>query len=84
MAIIFASGLLFAWIRSQNSLDYALVVAANSYFAWALCFLVTLACARRFGPIVRHPSGRATLSVLSALIVAAGLYAAWSHQARRT
>ncbi len=79
MAIIFASGLLFAWIRSQGSLHYALIVAANSYFAWALCFLVTRTCARRFGPIVRHSSVRAMLSMLSALIIAAAVYVAWSY-----
>ena len=79
MAIIVACGLLFAWIRSQGSVEYALIDAANSYFAWALCFFVTLTCARRFGPIVRHSTVRATLSMLSALIIAAGLYVAWSY-----
>jgi hypothetical protein len=80
MAIVVACGLLFAWIRSQGSTDYALSVAANSYVAWALCFLVALCCARRFGPIIRQSTIRATLFVLSVSIFATGLYLAWAHR----
>ncbi len=80
MAIILAWSLLLAWVRSLGSIDSALIVATNSYIAWALSFIVALACARRFGPIVRGSWGRATGFVLVALIVAVGLYLAWAHR----
>jgi hypothetical protein len=80
MAIIVAWALLFAWIRSQGSIHYAQVVAANSYIAWALSFLVAFACARKYGPILRGSRGRATVFVLVAPVVAVALNLAWGHR----
>ena len=80
MAIIVAWGLLLAWIRSQGSTGYGLIVAADSYVAWGLSFLIAFACARRFGPILRESRAQATVSAIVALVAAAGLYLAWGHR----
>jgi hypothetical protein len=79
MAVIAAFGLLFAWVRWEGSWGYALVVASHSKIAWVLSFLAAFAFARWLGVAVRSSRVRTLVSVLRAVVLAAALYAAWSH-----
>src|SRR4051794_29705341 len=80
MALITAWGVLLAWVRSQGSLGYALVVASHSTVAWGLCFFTAFAVAWSYGPIVRSRSARVTVSTLLAIAAMASLYLAWGHE----
>jgi hypothetical protein len=79
MAVIAASALTLAWVRSYDSLGYALVVVSHSIVAWGLCLALAIVVARAVGPAVRARRGRVAVSGLLALALTASLYLAWAH-----
>ena len=79
MAIAAACSALFAWVHSQGSWHYALIVASHSFIAWVLVFIAAFAIARGIGPFVGAPRGRATISRLIAGTLIASLYLEWAH-----
>ena len=79
LAIVAACGVLFAWIQSQRSPGYALIVISHSIVAWALFLGLTFAFARRFGPFVSGSSARVMVSGLLAAALLVSLYLAWGH-----
>jgi hypothetical protein len=79
MAIVATWGILLAWVRSQGSLGYSLIVASHSIVAWGLVLITAFAVARVFGPIVRGPGARAIVSGLFAIALLASLYLVWAH-----
>jgi hypothetical protein len=83
MAIIVACAILFAWVRSQGSVLRAVEVAAYSRISWGLCFLTAFAVARKFGPIVRSSTGRATIWVFLTTVGAAAFYLMWAYSRAR-
>ena len=80
MAIVAACCALFAWIHSQGSWHYALIVATHSFIAWVLVFIASFAIARGISPSIVEPRGRATISRLIAASLLASLYLEWAHQ----
>jgi hypothetical protein len=79
MAMILAWGILLAWICSQGSVGYALVVVSHSIIAWGFCFVSAFVVPRIFGPIVRGRGGRALVSSCLTIAVLASLYVAWGY-----
>ncbi len=80
MVLVVAWGVFLGWVRYQGSWSYALTVASHSYIAWAMSFAAAFALAGMFSPIVRGRVGRAVVSVLLALALAAMLYLAWAYR----
>jgi hypothetical protein len=79
MAVIAAVGLLLAWVRSQGSFRYALIVASHSVVAWGLCLVTSIAVARVFSPSVRGRWGRLAVLGLLAIVLPVSLYLAWGQ-----
>jgi hypothetical protein len=79
MAVLVAWGIWLAWVWSPGPLSRVLDHASHSIIAWGLSFLTAFAFARRFGPLVRSPRGRTTVSVLLTIALTATLYLAWAH-----
>jgi hypothetical protein len=79
MAVIAAVGLLLAWVRSQGSFRYALIVASHSVVAWGLCLVTPIAVARVFGPSARGRRGRVVALSLLAIVLPVSLYLAWGQ-----
>jgi hypothetical protein len=79
MAVIAAVGLVLAWVRSQGSFGYALIVASHSVVAWGLCLATPIAIARVFGPAIRGRRGRFAALSLLAIVLPASLYLAWGQ-----
>jgi hypothetical protein len=79
MAVIAVSALTLAWIRSQPSFGYALIVVSHSIVAWGLCLALAIVVARAFGPAVPARRVRVAVSGLLALALTASLYLAWAH-----
>ena len=80
MVTIAAFGLILGWVRSNRSVGYALVVVRNSFLAWGLCFLTAYTCGRRFGPTLLRARARTSISACIVVLIAAGVYLAWSHR----
>jgi hypothetical protein len=79
MVVIAALGLVLAWVRSQGSFGYAMIVASHSVVAWGLCLVTAIVIARVFGPTVRGRRGRLAVLGLLAIVLPASLYLAWGQ-----
>jgi hypothetical protein len=79
MGVVAATALVLAWVRSQGSFGYALVVVSHSVAAWGLCLALAIVVARAFGPAISAHTGRVAILVLLALALTSSLYVAWAH-----